>query len=130
MDKNFDRWNEKKKIIHLNEFHGFVHEREIWWCSIGVNVGDEEDGKNDSFERPILVLKKFNRNIVLVVPLTTKIKDNKYYFSFMHDNIKFAAILSQVRLVSTKRFNRKIRKMDSFLFLSIKRKIIEVSLDL
>lgn len=125
MQKDFDRWNQKKKIIHQTEFSGFVHEREIWWCSLGFNVGDEEDGKNENFERPVLILKKFNRKIVLAVPLSTKIKDNPYYFPFTHEGTKFAVILSQLRLVSTNRFARRIRKIDNTLFKEIKEKIME-----
>lgn len=124
--KDYDAWNKKKKAVQAGEFQRFVHEREIWWCSIGLNIDDEEDGKNDQFERPVLVIKKFNRHVVLVVPLTTKFKDNKYYFSFEHDNIKFAAILSQLRLVSTKRFSRRVRRINKNLFGGIKKKIIEV----
>ena len=41
MEKDFDRWNSSKKRIDadLNEID--YHEREIWWCSIGVNVGSQ-----------------------------------------------------------------------------------------
>ncbi len=122
--KDFDTWNIQKKKIQLSEFLGFIHEREIWWCSLGLNIGDEEDGKNEKFERPVLVLKKFNRRIVLAVPLTTKIKDNPYYFTFTHDDIKFALILSQVRLISTSRLSRRIRKIDSALFQDVRDAII------
>lgn len=128
MHKDFDSWNERKKAIHANDFKGYVHEREIWWCSFGVNVGDEEDGKSDFFERPALILKKFNRSIVLAVPLTTRIKENVYHFPFIHNGITFAVILSQLRLISTKRLTRRVRRIDHALFQSIKRRIIEVSL--
>ncbi len=40
------------------------------WCSIGINVGDEEDGKNELYERPVLVIKKFNAsaaNMIILV---------------------------------------------------------------
>jgi len=124
MEKNFDSWNTEKKKIHETEFNGFVHEREIWWCVLGFNVGDEEDGKNDKFERPVLVLKKFNRKIVLTVPLTTKVKENPYYFPFTHEGVKFAVIFSQLRLLSTNRLTRRIRKIDNALFKQIKEKII------
>ncbi len=124
MEKNFDSWNTEKKKIHETEFNGFVHEREIWWCALGFNVGDEEDGKNDKFERPVLVLKKFNRKIVLTVPLTTKVKENSYYFPFTHEGIKFAVMFSQLRLLSTNRLTRRIRKIDNALFKQIKEKII------
>ena len=126
--KNFDSWNETKKSIHAGESPEFVNEREIWWCLIGINVGDEEDGKNNQFERPVLVIKKFNRQIVLAVSLTTKLKDNKYYFQFTHDGIQFAAMLSQIRLVSTKRFTRRIRKINQDLFTEIKKRFIEICL--
>jgi len=87
---------------------------------LGLNIGDEEDGKNNLYERPVLVLKKFNRRIFLGVPLTTKVKDNKYYVEFIHDDRPFAALVSQIRLVSTKRLSRKVRKMDRPTFQRIK----------
>ena len=37
-------------------------EGEIWWCSIGLNVGDEEYGKGPFFQRPVLIFKKFTKN--------------------------------------------------------------------
>ena len=130
MQKDFNSWNVRKQVIHSSdrEKEFYIHEREIWWCSLGINVGDEEDGKNDLFERPVLVLKKFNRSIVLVVPLTTKIKQNRYYFPFIYDDMGFAVILSQLRLVSTKRFTRRLRKIDSGLFQVIRRQLIDTVL--
>ncbi len=43
MEKDFDKWNNQKKIINLrsNNTDFFYHEREVWWCAIGVNVGFE-----------------------------------------------------------------------------------------
>ncbi len=130
MSKDFNTWNQEKQKLHLScrEDEIYVHERDIWWCSLGVNIGDEEDGKNDRFERPALVLKKFNKKIVLVVPLTTKSKDNKYYFSFVHEGVVFAAMISQMRLLSTKRFSRRIRKINADLFKRIKEEIVRVAL--
>ena len=124
MNKNFDQWNEKKKLIDTGVFKDFVHTREVWWCSLGLNVGYEQDGKHDFFERPALVVKKFNRDMVLVVPLTSKIREgNKYFLAFTHNNTRFSAIISQVRLISTKRLRRKMYSMDSAIFYSIVEKI-------
>ena len=40
MRKNFDNWNNKKKKINEENFLDlFFHEREIWWCSLGLNKG-------------------------------------------------------------------------------------------
>ena len=71
--KDFDSWNEEKKSLE-NVGHDILafHEREIWWCSIGINLGDEQDGKNELFERPVLILKKFNNKVAWVLPMSTK----------------------------------------------------------
>ncbi|MFA7308725.1 MAG: type II toxin-antitoxin system PemK/MazF family toxin [Patescibacteria group bacterium] len=128
MHKDFDTWNNRKKDIQTSEFVAYVHEREIWWCSLGINIGYEQDGKNDLFERPVLILKKFNRSVVMVVPLTSKVKEDKFHYIFEHDGKQFAVILSQLRLISTKRLTRKIRKINEDLFEDIKLKTREVCL--
>ena len=64
--KNLDiiEWSKKKiEINNSNKYPRFFKEREIWWASIGSNVGSEEDGKNNDFERPVLILKKFNKDL-------------------------------------------------------------------
>lgn len=108
MAKDFDRWNEAKKDIEQVTFDKFVHAREVWWCSLGVNIGREEDGNADFFERPVLVINKFNRDMVLVVPLTTSPKRTPYHFRLAYNGSEVAAVLSQLRLVSTKRLRRRM----------------------
>ncbi len=53
MQKEFDTWNIHKKEIEENIPTYFVNKREIWWCSLGVNVGGEQDGVGEFFERPM-----------------------------------------------------------------------------
>ena len=65
MQKDFDKWNLEKKSIHSNQEFPFYNEREIWWCSLGVNVGFEQDGTGQKFDRPVLVIKGFNKNTFL-----------------------------------------------------------------
>lgn len=72
--KDFDGWNPQKKKISDRNPPTFKL-REIWWCSTGINVGVEQDGKNVLFERPVLVVRKFNNRIFWGVPLTTKLSD-------------------------------------------------------
>lgn len=126
MEKDFDGWNQQKKLVHEKEFTNYVHEREVWWCSIGVNVGVEEDGKNAHFERPVLIVRKFSKDAVFAAPITTKVKDNPYYFPYKHDGREFALMTSQLRLVSTKRLRRKIYRMDSTIFQSVLTELISV----
>ena len=123
MPKDFDGWNTIKKKVNKIEFLDFIHERELWWCSLGVNVGFEQDGKHDNFERPVLILKKFSNYIALVVPISTKVKNRPYHFPYMHDGQEYSALLPQLRLISTKRLLRKIYMMDSAIFMIIKQAV-------
>jgi mRNA interferase MazF len=124
MEKDFDRWNKKKKALNETDFTDYVHEREVWWCALGANVGVEADGKHDNFERPVLVLRKFNREAVLIVPLTSRPKRNPYHAPFMHDKKLFAAVISQMRLISTKRLLRRLYRMDSGVFADLQRIVL------
>ncbi len=114
MEKDYQNWNQIK--INLNkepdETRLFFHEREIWYCHLGKNVGFEQDGKGSDFLRPIIVYRKFNNEIFWGIPLTKATKQNKgkserYYFSFSFlPNITSLAILSQIRLIDNKRLAR------------------------
>ena len=122
--KNFLDWTKLKLRIHFDKNIGvFFQEREIWWASLGMNVGYEQNGKHETFERPILVLKKFNLNLMWIIPLTSVEKIGKYYYQTKHnDKISFF-ILSQLRLVSAKRLRRKIRTLPWTEFRILRKKI-------
>ncbi len=116
----FDSWNELKKKISKQEKIIFCNKREIWWCSIGMNVGTELFGKNELFERPILVLKVFNKETVKIVPLTTKYKeDDKHYSPVTLGEITSYAVFTHVRTVSTKRLSRKVGRIPKIQFQEI-----------
>ena len=119
MEKNFDNWNEYKKGLHGKQFPYFVHVREVWWCSLGLNVGHEEDGKNENFERPVLVLKKISNDLVVIVPLSTKMKVGTYYYPYAFEKVDGIALLMQVRVISTKRFLRKMTRIQTVVFKDI-----------
>jgi mRNA interferase MazF len=82
MEKDFDTWNEHKKTANGSEFNLYFYEREVWWCAIGVIVGFEQDGKGEKFARPVLVLKKYSKNVFVGIPLTTAKRESKYHHSF------------------------------------------------
>lgn len=121
MTKDYSDWHKKKSALDERKDIDiiFFREKEVWWVALGLNIGFEQDGKGTEFRRPILIVKKFNKYAVLAVPLTTKIKNgNKYYVScdMMGDTLPRMAIISQVRLVDTKRFIDKlgVASEDSF----------------
>lgn len=110
MEKDFNGWNLEKITIENRHEEILFHEREIWWCSLGINIGFDQDGKNDLFERPVLIIKKFNRDVLLALPLTRTNKTNKYYYSLaQNEEENSSVILSQIRLISSKRLLRKMR---------------------
>jgi mRNA-degrading endonuclease toxin of MazEF toxin-antitoxin module len=89
-----------------------------------VTSADRDAGKNEDFERPVLVLRKFNRDSVLTVPLSSRVKDNPNHVQFQHKGETAAAVISQIRLVSTKRLLRRMYRMDSGIFRTIQRAVL------
>ena len=120
----FIKWTKLKIRIHTAiSKRIYFKEREIWWASLGVNIGFEEDGKHRLFERPIMVLKKFNHDVLWALPITSKDKIGKYYYGFEYENRKYSVILSQLRLISSKRLLRKVRTLPEKDFENIRNKI-------
>ena len=119
--KDFKRWNNLKEKIDRKERIVYFRKKEIWWCALGLNVGFEQDGKNDNFERPVLIFKKFNKNVLWVLPLTSINKVGKYYFQIKYNNKIYSVILSQMRLISSKRLLRKIRTFSDVEFEQVRR---------
>ena len=124
--KDYKNWHVLKIEIENKKNEKFFNNREIWWCSIGENIGHEEDGKNNLYERPVLIFRKFNKNIFIGIPLTTKYKENDFQYSFKTNNIESSAILSQTRLLSSKRLIRKISKISIYDFNNIKKAFINL----
>jgi mRNA interferase MazF len=120
----FIEWTKLKIRIHVSNVElVYFREKEIWWSSLGVNIGYEQDGKNTNFERPIIVLKKFNKDVLWVVPTTTKEKTGEYYYQFEYKKRKMWVILTQLRLISSKRLLRKIGMFPDEDFQEIKERI-------
>jgi len=125
--KDFDGWIEKKKKSHYQDFKPpLFKERDIWWVSIGVNVGFEEDGKHDKYLRPVLVLRKFNRELFLGVPMSTKLKDNKYYVTVTVGGRTVSVLISQIRAFSAKRIEDKLAEIDRGDFEKVKGEVIKM----
>ncbi len=121
MEKNFDGWNAKKQIIHNDGKPVFCYPREIWWCTLGVNVGFEQDGIGPNFRRPVLVVRVFSKDAFLGLALTSQQKEGKYYFPLgMVDGKSAVAILSQVRFIDTRRLTERIAVLDDGIFQEMK----------
>ena len=101
--KDFDKWNEVKKMVHNEERKVHIRAGEIRWVSFGINVGSEIDGKGQSFTRPALILHVIGSHLALILPLSTKVKDVAGYIPFVWKNATTALCVHQIRAVSTKR---------------------------
>ena len=110
--KDFDLWNKRKKKINGENPH-YYREGDIRWCSLGVNIGFEQDGTSEAHSRPVLIIKGFSQNVCWIVPLTTSKKENPYHFDVgIVDNQEAFAILSQIRLIDTKRLQERLVILD------------------
>ena len=122
--KEYDPWNEKKKILEQSIPKVFCHSREIWWCSLGLNIGKEQDGGGEGYERPVLILKTLSQNTCLVVPLTSSVSQHPFRIPIGNiDGVNSSVILSQVKTVDTRRFSEKIRILEKDVFDVIRKAI-------
>jgi len=111
VQKDFKRWHEKKSQVNSLPIRPFFHEREIWFCYLEANVGFEQDGNGEQFQRPVLILKKLNSSVFWAIPLTKAAKKRrrsteKFYFNFTFiRGIESGAILSQLRRIDGRRLS-------------------------
>ncbi len=124
--KNFDKWNALKITLHNNKKEQFFKERDIFWASIGVNIGFEQDGKGEIFSRPVLIVKKYSKNIFFGIPLSTQIKEGSFFFDFELEGQKSNALLVQARIYDAKRLENKIGKISHDDFERLKMKLGEL----
>jgi mRNA interferase MazF len=120
--KDFDSWNILKKELQTMKNAPTFKEGEVWWCQIGANIGFEEDGKNLPFERPVMIFRKYSKNLFFGLPLTTAQKSNEFHFELTNSKTKGSIILSQGRTLSAKRLNRRMYTIDSELTNEIRMK--------
>ncbi len=110
MAQKFVDWTKKKVRHHVGqEPEKYFREKEIWWAAMGKNIGFEIDGKNDLFERPVLILKGYSKDMCFVLPLTSKIKNPIPWYQHVVSLINgdSAVIISQGKSLSSKRLLRK-----------------------
>lgn len=120
----FDSWNEHKKCINKSKCGVFYREKEIWWCNLGKNIGSEQDGKGENYERPVLIIKAFSCNVCLIIPLTTTLKYNPYYLKINNvDGREASVIITQMRLIDVRRLINRICIVDSLVFSKIRNAI-------
>lgn len=122
--KSYSLWHKIKSWLHNEKPWVFFHESEVWFCHLGENIGFEQDGKGTQFLRPVVIIRKFNKQIFWGVPLTSKIKTGPYYYNVEFGvNRNNSAILSQLRLIDAKRLKYKIGTLSPIEFQELTKKL-------
>ncbi|MDP3883053.1 MAG: type II toxin-antitoxin system PemK/MazF family toxin [Candidatus Staskawiczbacteria bacterium] len=123
MEKDFDKWNNiKKKLENLSKKFLFKT-GDIWWMSVGVNIGNESCGKGDIFRRPVLVLRKLSGNSFIGLPLSSKEKTGSWFVDISVNNLKRCVLLYQIRMFNTNRFESRLATLDDNDFKRVKEKL-------
>ena len=102
------------------------NEREIWWCSIGMNIGYEVYGKGKLFTRPVLILKKQSVNTFVGVPMSTKLKQREDFYHIDFNGKRVAIMLGEIRKFDSRRLADKLGKLSEEKFRDIKLAICKI----
>lgn len=112
--KDFSNWFVLKQSIQDNLKKDVrFKERDVWWTSIGHNIGSEEDGKGKYYLRPVLIVKKFNNQLFWGLPLSTTKKRGVYYYEVELGGKIGAVLLSQLKTLDYRRLISKYGMLSS-----------------
>jgi len=122
----FDKWSVKKQQIQENKQILKFRERDIFFMSIGQNIGYETYGKGFEYLRPVLIIRKFNNRTFFGIPLSSKIKEGKYYFKIEFKDRINIALLSQAKVFDIKRAKYFLAELNEHKFLELKEELTKV----
>ncbi|OGI64922.1 hypothetical protein A2914_01775 [Candidatus Nomurabacteria bacterium RIFCSPLOWO2_01_FULL_41_21] len=112
--KQFLEWIKLKEKLHGNKYKPpLFREGEIWWCSLGENIGSEINGKSSLFTRPVLIFKKLSANTFLGIPTSSQDRKGTWYVEITLKEKRSVVILSQARVFDYKRLSSKIGELDT-----------------
>lgn len=118
--KRFLEWIGLKQKLDSNESKvPYVSEGQVWWASLGENIGFEINGKDKNFVRPVLIFKKLSRHFYFVIPLTTQLKIGSWYLNYKHEERIITVCLHQARSIDYRRLHNKLGVIDEADFLRI-----------
>lgn len=107
--KRFLEWIGVKEQLHDMEHKPpFVSVRDLWWASLGENVGSEMNGKSKRFSRPVVVLKKLAHGFYLVAPTTTRAHEGTWYVHIHFSGQDEYVCLNQIRTIDYRRLHSKL----------------------
>ena len=123
MEKDFDKWNSKKKELEKLSKKFLFKTGDIWWCSVGLNIKAESCGKGEDYQRPVLVLRKLSGESFIGIPLSSKKKEGTWFCEITVHGEQRYALLYQIRMFSANRFQRRLASLDDADFKRVKEKL-------
>lgn len=137
MKKKFDDWNLLKQSLHAKAAFPTPKRRQVWWCTIGQNIGSEQSCE-DGYDRPVLVVKTFG-SMFWGLPITSSDPTRKkhentdlYYeldgHAYVNDKgdpktLTGFIAFHQMRIFDSRRLKRKILRFDEPLFEAILKRL-------
>ena len=113
MLKRFSEWfGLKKKLHERQQTPPLVSEREIWWASVGENVGSEINGKSAPFSRTVIIYKKLSHGFYFVIPTTTQKKEGSWFVRVRYQRTDMTACLHQARAIDHRRLSSRLGQLD------------------
>ena len=123
--QDMDAWNTLKKQLTVCTSTKLFREQEIWWCSIGLNVGYEVYGKGLAFTRPVLIFKKRSRHTFLGIPMTTKLKERGDYHRIEFKGKPSALMFGEIRNLDARRLMDRMGKLSDPKFATIENAVLK-----
>ena len=106
--KRFSEWFKLKRILDCRfRVPPKFNEGEIWWCSVGENVGIEISGKGIYFRRPVMILRKLDSYSFIGLPISRTVRSGSWYEHVYINELVNTVILSQVRYFDYRRLDKK-----------------------
>lgn len=102
----------KQKLTAGTQAPPLVTTGEIWWASLGENVGSEINGKSHLFSRPVIIFKKLAHGFYFVIPTTSRAKQGTWFVGFRHSDRDMVASLHQARAIDHRRLSSRMGQLD------------------
>lgn len=127
MIKKFIEWLGLKGKLDSNDSKPpLVKERDLWWISIGENIGSEINGKSKLFSRPGLILKKLSHNFYLIAPTTSQNRVGSWYSKITHNKQDTYVCLHQIRTIDYRRLSNRIGQINNSDFENVKKGFLDL----
>jgi mRNA interferase MazF len=124
--KRFRRWlSVSEKLEENDNTPPLFKEGEIWWCHIGENIGTEICGKGEMFDRPVLIIRKLDKQSFIGLPILGKTKKGDWYVPIQVQDREVSVFLAQVKYLDYRRMDNLITTVGETEFQEISSRFID-----